>query len=273
MKRLTVMIIPVLFLFLISCDLFDPEGNNVPEWYPSTWTYSESEMSEFSSRYSVFVNSYNVSDARIDIDTLGAHLFDFFYRNVTQLCTFNTGVEQELEFDTELKSFFNQWWRIFSAEQFEIDSSHISISSRNGDVSGRFYPKNNYNYPLNDPLWDLGQLRAKVDSNGYLFDLWSTLIPQLPIPDEPIIDINEAKYIIDGYTFTLNAWPQIIEHTLSLDDIESSEMVVYIENNSQNRFGYIKYRLVWRFRVQDGYICVDAITGENLEFHQTTIYM
>lgn len=272
MKRLTVMIIPVLFLFLISCDLFDPEGNNVPEWYPSTWTYDQSEMEEFNITYSDFLQTFQVNQVLYaHFDTLCSHIFSYCSRDITLLCTEENENDRIAEFEQNFLSFFSDWWRLFSAESLSVDE--IAASIHNGTLSARIYPKSNYLHPLESPEFDLGRIQIGVDNEGYLETLWSSLIPQLPIPDRSSVSLNDAKDILEGYTYTINAWLYQLDVTLTREDLSSSRLISYIENNSQNRFGYIKYRLAWKFQVKDGNVYVDAMTGEILAYKQTTIYM
>lgn len=272
MNRMAVITIPVLLLFLISCNLFNSESNNVPEWYPSTWTYDQSKMEEFSNTYSDFLQTFHVNQILYEhFDTLCSHIFSYGSRDITLLCTEENETERIAEFEQNFLIFYKDWWRLFSAESLRVDE--IDASIHNGALSARIYPKSNYLNPLESPEFDLGRIQIGVDNEGYLETLWSSLIPHLPVPDHASVSLNDAKDILEGYSFTIDAFLYQLDVTLSREDLSSSGLITYIENNSQNRFGYIKYRLVWSFRVQDGNVYVDALTGEILGYRQTTIYM
>ena len=273
MKKYLIILV-LLAYFLSSCNLLDPNSNEVPEWYPSTWTFSQSEMDEYNNVYSEFLQSYDIDYVLYaHVDTLCSHLFSYCSRDITLLCTSDTESEKIAEFETNFPVFFEDWWRLFSADSFDIDYITTSISERTGYLSADVYPKNTYKFPFESRKFDLGRLQIGVDSEGYLESLWSTVIPQLPIPEDPVVGLSEAKDILEGYNYTINAWIENIEVTLTREDFKTSELISYIENNSQNNYGYIKYRLTWRFEVRDGCVYIDAMTGEILRFKQTTIYM
>lgn len=265
----------LLLVFLSSCQLFPPtDPQEVPEWYPSTWTFSQSKMNNFNDIYSEFLQSYNVDHVLYaHFDSLCSHIFSYCSRDITLLCTSETESDKIDEFETNFSIFFNDWWQLFSVDSLDIDYITTSVNEISGYLSADIYLKNTYKYPLESRKFDLGRIQIGVDSSGYLETLWSTVIPQLPIPENPIVGLSEAKDILVDYTYTIYAYLYNEVVTLTREDLGTSTLISYIENNSQNRDGYIKYRLARRFEVKDGFVYIDAITGEILGFKQTTIYM
>jgi len=272
MKKYLIIFV-LLALFLSSCNLLDP-NDEVPGWYPSTWTFSQSNMNNFTDVYSDFLQSYNIDHVLYEhFDSLCSHIFSYCSRDITLLCSTETESEKIDEFETSFSIFFDNWWQLFSVDSLDIDYITASVSERTGNLSADVYLENTYKYPLESRKFDLGRIQIGVDNEGYLETLWSTVIPQLPIPENPVVGLSEAKDILVGYTYTIYAWLYNIEVTLTREELGKSDLITYIENNSQNRFGNIKYRLAWKFEVTDGNVYVDAMTGEILRFKQTTIYM
>lgn len=272
MKRLIVISITVLVLFLVSCNLFDPESNEIPKWYPSTWTYSNWEMIEFNSKYNRFINTFDLSDIKVGIDSLSAHMHYIQIDDNFLLCDFTNTTDSVEEFRSKIFEFYHDWWRLFSYKRFVIDSSRISISD-GGSVGGTFYIKNTYDQLLKDPKRELGSLRASVDNNGRLFYLRSSLVPHLRIPDHPLISETDAIDILEGYEYTINAWLYSNTVTLSREDLDKSELTVYVQETVQDSNECLKYWLAWRFECREVDVYVDAMTGEIIGHEVTVLFI
>lgn len=271
MKRTLLIIITLVFLSILSCDLFDPGSSDIPDWYPSTWTLSDSKMDEFDSVFTDFSTHFNLDEIVFNYtDSLCSHIEHLCSRDIIQLCSHETSSDPLNEFETNFRIFLDNWWRLISIEEFEIKEFRSSLIVTSNRIRARIIPKSTYKYPLNSPDFELGRLQVELDENGYMEVLWSNLVPQLPVPGNPIIDKAEAKDIVDGYEFKINKWPFIEDVTLSKEDIKSSELQVLIIRDAEET--NIKYLLIWSLRVEDGDIYVDAMTGEILGYHQTTIY-
>lgn len=257
-------------IFLTSCDLFNVE-KTVPEWYPSTWTYSDSDMDEFDSVFADFSAHFNLDEIVFNYtDSLCSHIEHLCSRDIVQLCSNETSENPIADFETNFKLFLEDWWRLISVDEFEIKEMNSSLNVRTNRISSRIIPKSTYKYPLNSPDFELGRLQVELDENGFMEVLWSNLVPQLPVPSNPIIGNLEVKNIAEGFEFRINKWPFMEDVILSKEDIESTELQVLIIRNSEETS--IKYLLIWSLRVEDGNIYIDAMTGEILGYQQTTIY-
>lgn len=258
-------------ILLTSCNLFNIE-DTIPRWYPSTRTYSNWEMIEFNSKYNRFINTFDISDERVYIDSLCAHMKSFQIDDGIILCDFTNAVDSVEEFKSKILSFYDDWWRLFSSDKFTIDSTRISIFD-SGAISGSFYIKNSYDHLFNDPRWELGSLRATVDNTGRLYYLRSSLVPQLRIPDHPLISETDAIDILEGYEYTIYAWLYNYTVTLSREDLDKSNLTVYVQESTQDDEEYLEYRLAWRFECQYANVYVDAMTGEIIGHEVTVIFM
>lgn len=264
---------PLVLLFLafitVGC-IFTPLGE-VPDWYPSTWTIADSQIDEFDSVYTSFSENFNLNELVFNYtDSLCSHIDYLCSRDIVQMFSPETSNDPVEDFDRNLKSFLDEWWRLVSIEEFKIKEINSSLHENTGRINSRIIPKSTYKYPLNSPDFELGRLQITTDENGYMETIWSNLVPQLPVPDNPNINLIEVKDIVNGYEYRINKWLSMDDVILSKSDIESSELqVLLLRDNDET---YIKYLLIWSLRVQDGNIYVDAMTGEILGYQQTTIY-
>jgi hypothetical protein len=266
-------IILILFVLMISSNLFGVNSNKVPKWYPATWTYSSWEMMEFNATYNRFLNTYHLSDIKVGFDTLSAHMKYMQIDDNFLLCDFTNAADSVEEFRSKILDFYHDWWRLFYHKRFVIDSSRISRND-GGSVGGRFYVKNIYGQLLNHPRRQIISLKAGVDKNGRLFYLRSSLVPQLRIPDHPLISETEAMDIIEGYEFTIDAPLFYYSKTVTLtrESLSEPELSIYVQRTTQDKVECLKYRLAWRFKCQDANVYVDAMTGEIIGHKITIIF-
>jgi hypothetical protein len=229
-------------------------------------------MNVFNSKYNRFVNTYNLSDERVHLDSISAHMKSFQIDEGIMLCDFATAVDSVEEFKSKIFDFYNDWWRLFSSDKFVIDSTRISIWD-NGTISGAFYVKNSYDHLCKDPRGELGRLIATVDNTGRLYYLYSSLVPQLRIPNHPLISETDAIDILEGYEYTINAWLYSKTITLSREDLDKSDLTVYVQDSVQDNDESLIYRLAWRFECRDANVYVDAMTGEIIGYEVTAIFM
>lgn len=279
-KKTFPIIIILVFLVIFSCDLFDPENNeppvnmsfdndSIPDWYPSKLIYSHDRGVEFNALIDTFKASYGIA-------SITGLTFNPLLSNIEQLhscpihlCDFS-GSEDTLEtYRNTVSEFASDWWRLLCLEEFEIDSLRASLDY------GRFYPKSHYETPVYHQISYLGYVNFHINTDGKMDYLSSSLIPQLPVPRNPLVDIDSAIIILEDYTFTINRWPNVVEYSLDANDTTSTQLEVYIprtyDNDSQENTE-VTYRLVWRISIFDGDLFVDAITGEILGFIQTVKY-
>lgn len=260
----------LLLLLLASCDLFN-SLDEVPDWYPSTWTILDNEMDKFDSVFTSFSASFNLDELVFNYtDSLCSHIDYLCSRDIVQMYSPETSNDPIADFESNFRTFLDDWWRLISIEEFEIKEMNSSLNGNTNRLSSRIIPKSTYKYPLNSPDFELGRLQITTNENGYMETIWSNLVPQLPVPDKALIGRVEVKDMLDGYEYRINKWLSIEDVILSKDDIESSELQVLIIRDNEET--YIKYLLIWSIKVEDGNIYVDAMTGEILGYQQTTIY-
>lgn len=270
-KRILVLFAIVI---IISCNLFGLNINKVPKWYPSTRTFSNWEMTNYKSKFNRFINTYHLSDIKVGVDSVSAHMKYIQIDDNFLFCDFTNTTDSIKEFRSKILDFYHDWWRLFSNKRFVIDSSRISIND-GGSVGGTFYIKNPYNPSLNILKRELGYLRASVDKNGRLFYLRSSLVPQLRIPDNPLISESEAFNIIEGYEFTINVPIHFYNKTVTLthENLSGPELSIYVQRTTHDNVKCLKYKLVWRFKCREALVYVDAMTGEIIGHKITILFM
>ncbi len=261
----------LVFIVLVASTLFAQEKPKVPKWYPSTKTHSKREMKRYESKYNRFINTYHLENVKGGVDSINAHLKYIRFNDKFKICNFTNTTDSIEVFKNKIFSFYRYWWRIFSNERFEIDSSRIFIDD-GGCLQGRFTIKHPYDPSLNILKRELGSLSASVDSEGHLFYMHSSLVPHLRIPNQPLITKSEAFRIIEGYTFTINQ-PIHLYHktfTLTREKLNDPELTVYTQKINKKS---LKYRLVWRFQTREVIVYIDAMTGDIIEHKITLLFM
>jgi len=270
--------ITVLLLFVVSCDLFDPENNDppinmsidndsIPDWYPSQLTYSSERSEEYSSILDSFKTTYDISSFGLTSNSLLSNIQQL-HSNPFSVCEFSASEDTLITYRKAMDDFVLNWWRLLCMEPFEIDSVKAFLN-------GRFYPKSHYELPVYNPIPYLGSVRFYVNTDGELSYLTSSLVPQLPVPKNPMLDLDSTTAILEDYTFTINRWPHMVEYSLNPNDITSTGLEIYIPktyNNESETYTEVTFRLVWRISIHDGDLLVDALSGEILGFIQTVIY-
>jgi hypothetical protein len=271
MKSKLIILFSIIIVFA-SCNLF-AQINTTPKWYPSTRIYSNWEMTKYNSKFNRFINTYHLSNIKVGIDSICAHMKYIQIDDNFQICDFTNTPDSVEEFRSKILYFYHDWWRLFSNERFTIDSSRIFIDD-GGCLQGRFFIKNPYDPSLNILKRELGYLSASVDKNGQLFYMRSSLVPHLRVPEQPLVSENEAVDIIEGYEFTIDAPLFNYNKTVTLtrENLSKPELSIYVERTRQNNIGCLKYRLVWRFKCREALIYVDAMTGEIIGHKITMIF-
>ena len=266
----------ILFLFQIilitmffSCELFEINENlEVPDWYPSQYVSSENSLSEYYSVAADFSELYEIDENDFVIDSFTTHIYRIYNLDV-HVCTFTDSIDDFIEFNQKVTEFLQTWYRLFSIEYFEVDTMHY-MEKDGGYHGASIYIKSNYSIPIYDGSRSLGLIGVMMWGTGNIFQLESTLLPQLRIPKESIITLKEAKEILDGYEYSVYSWSGESERIFSVTGIEESALEVYIDKNCDDygKIISVDYRLVWRITVFDGDFFVDSQTGEIVGFIQ-----
>jgi hypothetical protein len=268
MKRLIVISITVLVLFLVSCDLFDPENNDppinmsvdndsIPEWYPSQLTYSSENAQEYTILLDSFKTAYSISSMGLTSNPLLSNIQQL-HSNLIQVCKFTASEDTLTTYCNAVDDFVSNWSRLLCMEPFEIDSVNASLD-------GRFYPTSHYETPVYKPIPYLGCVRFYVNTDGDLTYLTSSLVPQLPVPKNPMFNADSAKNMIIGYPWHYYAYTGgRIDCEVDSSDIASTTLEVYIDKHDD----YIDYRLIWCVSTDHLPVdfLIDAMTGEFITY-------
>lgn len=280
MKRQLAVILITLILVLTSCDLFDPEGNDpgdptsdivladtIPDWYPYHLSTSTERQSEYETILSNFISTYNIENTRFTPNNLCGQLDEVYFdvSDRIKVCDFQENVTYEASYNNGIISFINNWKRLVSVESFEIDSSRITEIYG----SGRFYIESKYDLPVYKESTYLGNIFTSIDDNGYLIRMTSTLLPQLPVPINPMLDAIHAKNMIVGYPwYFYGSGGERIDCIVSASQISSVTLNVYIDTYSNE--DEVLYRLIWCVSTDELPVdfLVDAMTGEFIRYIQ-----
>lgn len=252
-----------------SCELFDINENlEVPDWYPSQFVFSENRFSEYYTVAADFSEIYEIDENDFVIDSFTTHIYRIYSLDVP-VCTFTDSTDDFIEFKQKVTEFLQTWYRLFSIEYFEVDT--MRYMDKDGGYHGAtIYIRSNYSIPIYDGSRSLGEIGVWMWGSGNIFQLSSTLLPQLSVPKENIITLKEAKEILDGYKYSVYSWGGESEREFSVTGIEETALEVYIDKNydNENNLISVDYRLVWRVTVFDGDFFVDSQTGEIVGFIQ-----
>ncbi len=257
-------------ILFLSCNIGsnDDELNEVPDWYPSHFTLQLFQFQEYDSVANLFSNQFNLDLEYLSIDSSYGHIYKLYSPDI-KICTFSDSTDDYPIFIAAVDSFLNEWYRMFSIEPFEIDTYEYSETD-NGYHGAGIYIKYSYQYPLYRSKRALGQIGIRLNIFGEIIYLRSTLIPELPVPDNIIISLAEAKNNLNGYQYTVYSWSGAEERIFLLDSIEETALEVFI-NRKTDAQGIIidaVYYLAWRITSFDGDFFVDSQTGEVIGFIQ-----
>ena len=273
MKRLIVISIPLILLFLVSCNLFDPENNDppinmsvdndsIPEWYPSQLTYSSERSQEYTSVLDSFKIAYDVGSLELTSNPLLSNIQQL-HSNPINVCEFTVSEDTLITYRNAMDDFVSRWGRLLCMEPFEIDSVKTSLN-------GKFYPTNHYKTPIYKPISYLGYVNFFVNSDGDLTYLTSSLVPQLPVPKNPMFDADSAKNMIIGYHwYYYGIGGNRINCIVRSSQISSVTLNVFIDKYRSNQ-NEILYRLVWCVSTDELPVdfLIDAMTGEFITYIQ-----
>ncbi|HCL00064.1 MAG TPA: hypothetical protein DHW42_08185 [Candidatus Marinimicrobia bacterium] len=259
----------IILLTFISCELFDiNESPEIPDWYPSQLVLSENRLAEFDTIATDFAEMFELDKNDFVIDTLTSHIYRIYVLNIP-VCTFTDSTDDFIEFNQKVTQFLQTWYRLFSIEYFEIDTMHYT-GIEEGHHGAEIYIKSDYSIQMYDGSRSLGFIAVWMDGSGIITQLRSTLLPQLRVPIENIITLNEAKEILDGYKYSVYSWTGESEREFTVTGMEETAHEVYIDKNYGNdgNLTSVDYRLVWRITIFDGDFFVDSQTGEIIGFIQ-----
>jgi hypothetical protein len=281
MKRQLAVILITLILVLTSCDLFDPEANDpedeaivrhitidndgIPDWYPSTLVFSPERIAEYDSTMGAFRDTFNFTREDMhsyDRNDICAHIGNSqFYPKIKIAESFDS-LNYENDFIDIVKDFTKEWWRIISAEPFEIVDYDIKQWMNFGDFDIKSY----YEYPLYKYA-ALGMFRVYLDTSGSVRELYSSLAPQLNIPKNPMYDADSARAKAIGFEWHYHGFSgERVDCVVDSSDIGSASLKVYIDRKSDE---YV-YRLIWCISTNGLPIDIiyDAMTGEFIRYIQ-----
>jgi hypothetical protein len=257
------------FVLLSSCSFLGPnKDNNVPDWYPSRLEVSENNLAEFNSIATDFSETFEVDKNNFIVDSLTACIYRIYSLNIP-ICTFSDSVDDFKEFNHKVTDFLQAWYRIFCLEWFEVDTMHYT-GIEGGHHGADIFIQSNYSIPIYDGSRSLGSIAVWMDGTGKITKLGSSLLPQLRIPSENIISLEEAKAKLNGYKYSVYSWTGESERVFSISQIEETALEIYIDRNYSDRgiTESIDYRLVWRITTFDGDFFVDSQTREIVGFIQ-----
>ncbi|MFQ6609042.1 MAG: hypothetical protein ACE5EE_11005, partial [Fidelibacterota bacterium] len=228
------------------------------------------QFQEYNSVATLFSNKFNIDSEYLAVDSSYGHINRLYPPSDIQICTFSDSTDDYLIFIAAVDSFLNDWYRLFSTEPFEIDTFEYTEDDH-GHHGADIFIKNSYQYPLYSSKLALGSMGIRVNGSGEITYLRSTLIPQLPIPDDIIISLDKAKDILDGYQYTVYGWGGSAEERIfSLESIEETALEVFIDLEV-DVYGIMidaAYHLAWRVTSFDGDFLVDSQTGDVIKFIQ-----
>lgn len=189
----------------------------------------------------------------------------------------------KVEFSEALEDFVYEWWRLFSSQEFVIDTI---IFEQNGDWDYQrayIYIKEFYKYAIVDPERikyskepNIGMIRILFDESGKLVSLYSSLLPRLKVPVNRAISQDSARTILNGYVYYwYYGHSNNGSHTIIKSDIKSLVLKTYLDWGGNE--DYLVYRLCWEITTYNiiipdpyysptGYrpvkIYIDALTGK-----------
>lgn len=271
-KRINILRYLSIFLFVIfgalcfSCGLLSPDFDsaNVSEWYPMQLVVDETRIEEFNSEWSRFCSEYGISSENVAIDSLRGHLRKYFSFDIP----FQQPNESIEKFTESVADFLTKWYRLVSVEPFII--SGIDSKIWNGFYTASIHQRSTYKHPVYKKSRTLGVVGMMVDGPGRLFRWTSDLVPQLPVPDEPLISKYEALNALHGQHYTVESMGGSQERIVLINHITESALEVYIHRiYGKADVTRLDYHLVWRFTTFDGDFFIDSQTGDFINFIQS----
>lgn len=184
-----------------------------------------------------------------------------------RICSFDESADSLEVLKEAIALFLSKWYSLVSLEPVQISS--INYGKNKWSFGAEVYSKSFYSHLLY--RWDKspGSFDILISNSGKVIFMRSTFIPQLSVPEDPIISEKEAKYKISGYKYTVFHWGGFEERVLSIKDIKKSALEVFIHSVAENiKVIRLGYHLAWRFNTFDGDFFVDSQTGEVIDFIQ-----
>ena len=273
MKRFPLLIFAILFVLLFSCNLIDPDNtdtdiilaDSIPEWYPSHLEVSEVRQAEYVATLNDFKTTYGIENTHFSQNNLYGQLYRVYFdvSDRIKVCDFQEDETYNESYENGIAAFIEDWKRLVSIEPFDIDFSSI----RQNYGTAEFYIKSTYDLPVYSFL---GGFSTYIDDNGYLIQMSSSIRPQLPVPENPMITANRAKNMVIGYHWHYyGIGGNRINCIVRSSQISSVTLNVFIDSYSSDQ-NEILYRLVWCVSTGDLPVdfLIDAMTGEFITYIQ-----
>lgn len=223
------------------------------------------DISDYDSVATDFASQFTVYDYSLKVDSSLGHVCRADFPGI-KLCSFDISYDFPV-FSNAVDSFLFEWSRLVSLEPFVIRDWNYT-RFHNGDHHSEIYIEEFYNYPLYNQDYALGHISVRVNNQGELYFLRSTLLPQLPVPEETNLTLEEVLIIINGYKYTIHTHTEQFVRYFDTADISQSAIEVYV----LDKYDEIKqdivysYHLVWRISNDDGDFMIDSQTGDILRF-------
>jgi hypothetical protein len=242
----------------------------VPEGYPAVLSFSKSRYDAYVEKWISLTKKYNFSQLPPEPDSVLMVPRDWsgsidLFPQTEDTVTAEEASERLLEFVDEWKDLLN------------LSRADIGSVSWTTDADSYWFHLRTtlpYGADVSTSISGGGLFKTRITHEGKLTYFVDDCAPSLPIPSTINYDSNFAKIVLRGKVIPDGTYSQdtlIVSDETLTSPVVAALILTRWDPLYRTRTA-LEYRRAWRFKAGIYYIYVDAITGEDLNYLESTVY-